>query len=599
MKIKRILFLLSLILINFLNVKGQPETSEKITAEDLKLHLTYLASDELKGRYSGSEECRMAALYIAKEFEKFNLKPLFGNDYFQEFPFVDGVEFTANNSLVIKTSNGENVLTINEDFVVAPFSDRSDLTSNLVFAGYGISAPDLNYDDYAGIDVKGKVVLIMRNNPEYNLPHSKFENYSALRFKVNTAREKGAAGVIFVNGYEPKDELDKFIDVKYDRGGFITGISAVQIKRNFVDDLFKTMGMDFAQHQKKINETKTAASFEFKDATVTLKTEIIEIEKTSWNVAGYIEGTDPFLKNEYLVIGAHFDHLGMGGENSLYQGEEKLIHNGADDNASGTSGLLELAEKFSFNPENQKRSIIFVAFSGEELGVLGSNYFVNHSPVPSGQMITMLNMDMIGRLNEKKQLIVYGTGTSNSWKDLLNKYNHSSFELTFNDEGYGPSDHTSFYGKQIPVLFFFTGTHEDYHKPSDDVDKINFEGQQQVVQYVYDLANEINNSSRPNYLVVQRKEQQSMTRTKVWVGTIPDFAGNVDGYKLSGVTDNSPAQIAGLKAGDIIIKFGEKKISNIYDFTYAIGEHSPGEKVNIVVLRDGKEMSFEIELGSR
>jgi len=290
----------------------------------------------------------------------------------------------------------------------------------------------------------------------------------------------------------------------------------------------------------------------------------------------------------------------MGQTGSLYMGDEPMIHNGADDNASGTAGVLELAEKFASLKDGLKRSVMFVGFSGEELGLLGSNYFVNNPPVDADRMVTMVNMDMIGRLNDKNELIVYGTGTSTNWKNILNEKNTDNFSLTFNDEGYGPSDHSSFYGKQIPVLFFFTGTHTDYHKPSDDVDKINAEGEEKVLNYVYNIAHEIVNAeSKPDYLVVERKDTGRMTGTKVWVGTIPDFAGNVDGYKLSGVTDGSPAAKAGLQAGDIIIKFGDKKITNIYDFTYAIGNYVPGDKVDVVVLRGENEMNFNIELGTR
>jgi len=209
-------------------------------------------------------------------------------------------------------------------------------------------------------------------------------------------------------------------------------------------------------------------------------------------------------------------------------------------------------------------------------------------------------MDMIGRLNDKKDLIVYGTGTSSKWKSLLDDKNEYDFNLTFNDEGFGPSDHSSFYGKKIPVLFFFTGTHTDYHKPSDDTDKINARGQEKVVKYVYDVALSIVNAdSKPDYISVEKKDTGRMMGSRVYVGTVPDFAGEVDGYKLGGVTDGSPAAKAGLQAGDIIIQFGEKKISNIYDFTYAIGNYVPGDKVNVIIKRGEKEMTVEIELGSR
>jgi hypothetical protein len=212
----------------------------------------------------------------------------------------------------------------------------------------------------------------------------------------------------------------------------------------------------------------------------------------------------------------------------------------------------------------------------------------------------MINMDMIGRLNDENSLIVYGTGTSSSLEDVLNKNNSYEFKLTFNDEGYGPSDHSSFYGKKIPVLFFFTGTHEDYHKPSDDIETINFDGEEQVLKYVYDVAFDIdNNVTKPDYIAVKRKDTGRVSGIKVKVGTIPDFASNVDGYKISGVSEGSPAQVAGLTGGDIIIKFGEKKISNIYDFTYALGDYVPGDSVVVVVKRGEEEITFQVELGAK
>jgi hypothetical protein len=225
---------------------------------------------------------------------------------------------------------------------------------------------------------------------------------------------------------------------------------------------------------------------------------------------------------------------------------------------------------------------------------------VNNFPLPIENNITMINMDMIGRLNDKNDLIVYGTGTSSKWKNILDDKNEYDFNLTFNDEGFGPSDHSSFYGKKIPVLFFFTGTHSDYHKPSDDTEKINAEGQEKILKFVYDVALTIVNSDiRPDYISVERIDTGRMTGTKVYVGTVPDFAGEVDGYKLGGVTDGSPAAKAGLQAGDIITQFGEKKISNIYDFTYALGNYVPGDKVKVLVKRGEEEVIFEIELGSR
>jgi hypothetical protein len=289
----------------------------------------------------------------------------------------------------------------------------------------------------------------------------------------------------------------------------------------------------------------------------------------------------------------------MGAEGSLYRGKDPQIHNGADDNASGTTGVLELAEKFASQKDKLKRNVAFFTFSGEELGLLGSNYLVNHLPFPVVDAITMINMDMIGRLKDSS-LIVYGTGTSSNFKDLLNKENEFGFKLTFNDEGFGPSDQSSFYGAKIPVLFFFTGTHEDYHKPSDDTEKINFIGEEKVLDYVYDIAMNIDNvPERPDYLLVEKKQTGQMFARKVYVGTVPDFAGNVDGYKLSGVSEGGPAQLAGLQGGDIIIEFGGKKISNIYDFTYALGDFVPGDVVDVVVKRGDEQMTFKVKLATK
>ena len=567
--------------------------NSEITSVEIKDHIIYLASDELEGRMTGTKALYTAADFLEKEFESYGLKPLFDGSYFQEFPFMEKLELSDNNSVKIfdKNKNKKSDMELNKDFIPLSFTDNLSIESDLVFAGYGISSKDLNYDDYANIDVKDKVVVVFRNHPDMKSPHSKFEQYSSLRYKTTTARDKGAKGIIFVNTNEKKD--DPLIELIYDNAAKISGISAVSIKKGSLSFI------SFDGLQNEIDSTLSPKSFDVKNFSVSLSTEVLEIQGKSVNVGGYIDAANDKFKDEYLVIGAHFDHLGWGGQNSLYTGEP-AIHNGADDNASGTSGLLELAEKFASVKDKLDRKIVFIAFSGEELGLLGSSYVVNNFPLPIENDITMINLDMIGRLNDKNDLIVYGTGTSSKWKNILDDKNEYDLNLTFNDEGFGPSDHSSFYGKKVPVLFFFTGTHSDYHKPSDDADKINSAGEEKVLKYVYDVATTIVNSpTRPDYISVERKDTGKMTGTRVYVGTVPDFAGDVDGYKLGGVTDGSPAAKSGLLAGDIIIKFGEKKISNIYDFTYALGDHVPGDKVNVLVKRGEEELTFEIELGSR
>lgn len=591
--------LIIILLVAFVSSYPQTISNPEITAEEIKEHISFFASDELKGRDSGSDEIFKAAEYSADEFKNYGLSPIFEGSFLQEFPFVKTIELTDKNSLTLIAGKNEVKPILKEDYITVPFSGNTEVENKLVFAGFGISATDLKYDDYAGIDVKDKIVIVIRDTPEPNIPHSEFDAFSPLRKKVSVARDKGAAAVIFVNPYDENKTTDDLIEFSFDRGGSVSGFSAVSIKRSFIENLFQSEGINFKEVYDKIIDTKKPASFELKNASAKIVTEIKEVEAVSWNVGGFIEGNDPELKNEWLIIGAHFDHLGMGGEGSLYRGDEPQIHNGADDNASGTTGVLELAEKFASVKDQLKRSIAFFTFSGEELGLLGSNYLVNNLPFPVEAAVTMINMDMIGRLKDSS-LIVYGTGTSSNWKDLLNKENNFGFKLTFNDEGFGPSDHSSFYGMKIPVLFFFTGTHEDYHKPSDDTDKINFSGEKNILDYVYKIAMDIDDlPERPDYLLVEKKQTGQMFARKVYVGTVPDFASNVDGYKISGVSEGSPAQLAGLQGGDIIISFGGKKISNIYDFTYALGDFVPGDEVDVIVKRGNEEINFKVKLASK
>ncbi|MCL5030825.1 MAG: M28 family peptidase, partial [Bacteroidetes bacterium] len=572
-----------------------------IKANEIKNHIYYLASDNLEGRFTGSNGADSAANYIKNYFQHYGLLSFQKNNYFQEFPFVASVELTSNNLLKIKSNNKIITAKLNEEYIPTPFSGNVSSTGQLAFVGYGISTPNLNYDDYDGVDVTGKIVVIMRYNPDEGNPHSQFEKYTSYRYKAKIAKEKGAVGVIFVNGYSPKDDEDKLMKLTYDGASGIDSLGAVQVKRSMIDNLFKNENLNFQEYQKVIDKNKKPASFIFKNFTAKLNTGIKEIIKYGKNVVGYLEGKDPVLKNQYIVIGAHYDHLGYGEVGSLYRGKEPKIHYGADDNASGTAGVLELAEKFSANKDLLKRSLIFITFSGEEIGALGSSYFADHLPVPINEVPTMINLDMIGRLNNENNLIVYGTGTSSGWKELLNKDNSNfNFKLTFNDEGYAPSDQSSFYAKKIPVLFFFTGTHSDYHRPSDTPDKINYPGEESILNYVYSLAYQIDTlSNKPDYINVPRKDSGKNITFRVYVGTVPDYAGQVDGLKINGVNEGSPAQKGGLKGGDIIIGFGGKKISNIYDYTYALGDFTPGDIVDVVVMREGQKVNLKVELGAR
>ncbi len=335
---------------------GDNDKNPNITAAEIQNHINYLASDELEGRFTGSKGAESAAKYIMNDFKATGLKPLFNGSFYQEYPFIAGLKLSDNNSLEIDIQGKALLPEIKEEYIPAPFSGSKTFEGNIIFAGYGISAPDLNYDDYEGIDVKNKIVLVMRYNPEEDNPHSEFEKFSPYRYKAKIAQEHGAAGIIFVNGYIPKDDEDKLMKLNYDGAGSMDSFAVIQVKREIADKLFKSENSDFKDYQKQINENKKPASFEFKNAFIKLKTEVNEITKQAKNVAGYIEGNDPKLKNEYIVIGAHYDHLGYGETGSLYRGKEPMIHNGADDNASGTAGVLELAEKFESMKSNLKEA---------------------------------------------------------------------------------------------------------------------------------------------------------------------------------------------------------------------------------------------------
>ncbi len=598
-----------LLIVAFFSVQSFAQktwSDPKITAKDIKAHVFYIASDQFKGRFTGTPEARKVGEYIKNQFESYGLKPVFNGSYFQKFPFVEKLQLTKNNSFTVtglagKSSAAKKYM-LNKDYIDAPFSGKASLTADIVFVGYGISSPKLNYDDYEGIDVKGKIVIVMRYNPEHDSARSEFDQFSSFRQKASTAKDKGAAGIILVNGHLPKNDADELMELRYDGAPGDKEFPALDVKRIVIDEFFKNQGLDFAKYQEKIDAGKKPASFVFDNLKAKIKTEVKEIENYGRNVAGYLEGNDPILKDEYIVIGGHYDHLGINQMRyaSMYKGKKPEIHNGADDNASGTTGVLELAEKFASIKDQLKRSIIFMTFSGEELGILGSTYFVNNPPISLDKVVSMLNMDMVGRLDDKSDLTIIGAGTSSQWKDLLNKDNKYNFNLKFDDSGTGGSDHQSFSNKNIPVLFFFTGMHADYHRPTDDPEKINLEGEARVVNYVYDLAMAVDKEdNRPDFVKVKAPKMRGAGSSKVSVGTIPEFGYNGTGYKISGVTEGGSAQKGGMKAEDIIIKFGKKDIGNIYDFMYAMGNYNPGDTVDVVVLRDGKEVKLKLELQAK
>ena len=331
------------------------------------------------------------------------------------------------------------------------------------------------------------------------------------------------------------------------------------------------------------------------EGNVSPATEAVRNETPAYNVAGMLEGSDPVLKNEVIIIGAHYDHLGRGGEGSgSLAPRSGDIHYGADDNASGTAGVLELARLFTAQKPRPKRTILFIAFSGEEEGLLGSNYYVNHPLLPLANTVAMINMDMIGRMKDSR-LIIGGVGTAKEWRDMMAADADKSFQLTLTEDGFGPSDHSSFYAKQIPVLFFWTGTHNDYHKPSDTFDKINYDDEARILEMVARIVNQLDAADkRVTYTTAKSDPAPRTGGFRVYLGTIPNYADSNDGLLLDGVRDDSPAAKAGLKAGDKVVKIGDHDIRNVYDYTAALGEMKAGEEYVFEVKRGDQKLLLKV-----
>lgn len=561
---------------------------------EISSHIKYLASDDLKGRMSGTPGAEKAAHYISSEFKKSGLKPLGENGtYFQEFSFTQGVELGSENSLEFISDNTQNKLELGKEYNTLNFSSSGHIDAELVFAGYGISAPELEYDDYKDLDVKDKVVLVMRYIPEEYNSENPFYDYAPLRYKAMNARERGAKAIIFFTPNSEQEE-DDLTSVGLDYSYSDSGIQSLILKRDIAEELLLSAGKNLKEIESELSNKKNT-SFEFPDLKAEVNTEVVEEEGRTVNVVGLIEGADSVLKDEYIVIGAHYDHIGLGKRNSRsYAKSGDSIHNGADDNASGVAGLVELAEFFSCKKKTLNRSLVFISFSAEELGLIGASYYVDNPKVSIDNTVAMINMDMIGRL-DNNELTIFGVGSSPEWEGIINDSNSKhNFDISLNNSGFAPSDQSVFFAEGIPVLHFFTGLHDDYHTPSDDWEKINSKGQQKVLAIMSDVILDLD--SRQNRIAFSnvKEPKKGSSKYNVYLGTIPDYSNQVEGVKLMGVREGSPAQKAGLLDDDTIIQFNGVSIKNIYDYVYALSDSKPGIPTSLVVLRNYKPISLII-----
>lgn len=600
-------------------IDPQPETdsalSPQILASDLKQIVSYLASDELEGRMSGTEGTRLAAEYIIKQFEAAGLQPFTpGGDFRHEFEFTAGVKLADGANHFEVTQNDKTTrLKLDHDFRPLAFSKDAEVEGEVVFAGYGLSVPgerEQGYDSYSALDVKDKIVLVLRDVPEEVSMERRQElnRYAGLRYKAMIAREHGAKALIAFSGPN-SPRSGELIKLGYDQSAASSGIVAVSVTAEIGEKLFSASGKSLAEVQGELDRENPhfEAHFALPNLKVKIQTGIERIRKLDDNLVAVLAGNGPEPR-EKVMVGAHYDHIGHGEIGSLaHKGEEGQIHNGADDNASGTSTVLELAAAFAQlqqeHPEKLHRDLVFALWSGEELGLIGSSAFMSDPPFPVEQIAAYVNFDMVGRLRDNK-LILQGTGSSSVWRKLIEKRNVAAgFNLTLQDDPFQPTDISAFYPKGVPVLTFFTGSHEDYNRPTDDAETLNFDGMERITKFAKLLLTDLAVvAERPDLVKVERTKSEHGAREsmRAYLGTIPDYSGEeAEGLALSGVSGGAPADKAGLQSGDVVIKLAGKVITNIYDYTYAIEALKIGEAVEIVVLRDGKELALKITPAAR
>lgn len=536
-----------LLLVQFASAQKLKKADKEIV-QFLQQQVGYLSSDELKGRRAGDPGEILAAEFIAAKFKEIGLNPKGDNDsYFQHFTINDGKELSKDNTLKL---NGKQ-LTPGIDFF--PLSNSPSAIINAE------SSPSLNEKGQPWMIDLAESILENKDNPHFDVAN-------LLNDQLLKAKEKGASAVIFFNSsslddkirFDPKDRSEP------------APLPAAYINPN----------------AQKTYLSDPSSSFQI-NANLSISPKI----RKARNVIGYLDNKAPFT----IVIGAHFDHLGYGEDgNSMIRTGDLGIHNGADDNASGTSSMIELAFLLK-NSKAKQYNYLFIAFSAEELGLNGSKFFVENPTIPLTNVNYMINMDMVGRMNDStKTITVGGFGTSPSWKSMIEAVKKKDFSIKVDSSGTGPSDHTSFYRKDIPVLFFFTGLHSDYHKPSDDADKINYVGMLKIIRFIQQMIEA--DKQEQKLVFTKTREQQTSTsaRFSVSMGIMPDYSFTGSGVRVDGVSDNRPAKKAGIIAGDIVKQLGEHKTSSVESYMQALSKYKKGDKTTTIVLRGDKEMSFEI-----
>jgi hypothetical protein len=523
--------------------------ADKETINDIQAEIVYLSNDKLEGRRSGTPGETMASDYIVSYFSKLGLKPLGDSGTFlQRFEIYDGKDISRTRFLINNTP-----LILNTEFIPLAFSASAKVEGSPAIALQESGSPWF-------YDMK-EIMETIQSNPHLDL-------VKILREKTRLFEGKGATAVIFYNSSKADDGL------VFDPA---EGISTEKIPVIYVTN---------AGRKKFLRDVSQSLD-------VDIDVEMEEKKRWGHNVISYLDNGSPYT----VVVGAHYDHLGFGEEgNSLYRGPEKKIHPGADDNASGTAGLMELA-KLLKKTKGLRTNYLFIAFSGEESGLIGSKYFTEHATLPLSKISYMVNLDMIGRLNDSTHVLtIGGFGTSPQWSDLIRStVDKKIFSLNIDSSGTGPSDHTSFYLKKIPVLFFFTGIHQDYHKPSDQADKINYLGELQVIRLVYVITQKMDGMNKPPFVKTRDKQFGVSPAFNVTLGIMPDYSFSGSGLRIDAISEGRPAEAAGLKTGDVIVKLGDNTVISLQTYMEALSKFNRGDQTTVEFLRGREQMKASVQ----
>lgn len=579
---------------------GDSENTSQAAIERMRADLTYIASDELEGRDSGSEGIRKAGEFIVKRYQQLGLKTdSFGGSPYQEFqiPGDIAVGDTNRNSLTITKGDEATTLTLGEQYTPLSLGSNGTFDGELVFAGYGITAEDLGYDDYADVDVEGKVVIVLRREPQQNDEKSVFNGtdnttHAYFRAKIANAKSHNAAALIFVNDIATAEgeEGDGLFPVE--RAG--SAPSAMQVPmlhctRATLDPIIEeATGKTLAQLEKDIDSDLKPRTQVLSGVKVAGETLVERSNKDVRNLVAVLEGAGD-LADEYVIVGAHYDHVGMGGQGSLSRGTF-AVHNGADDNGSGTVSILEIARRLSKLDDQPRRTVLFMSFTGEEKGLLGSRHYVDYPRWPIEDTVAMINLDMVGRLTDNS-LELWGTGTGDTFDEMIKRFNEETkFDLVIKPQGSGPSDHASFNAVGVPVFHFFTKLHNQYHRPTDDVELINFEGMERIVTMVTAVAKEIALAPQPPKYVGGRPTRRAI------IGIILDQES--EKVVASEVRPDGPAAKAGMQAGDTITKIGDTTLTDNQSLRSVMSELKPGDEIKVTVQRGDEAVELSVKLGA-